>query len=85
MECAFGILKYNWWKLLHESSLSVHIMPNIVATCTLLHNMVLTDKDVDIELLIQHVAQEIGENFEDNDGMPTQQQRSGPPICLHGE
>jgi hypothetical protein len=52
VECAFGILKCNWWELLHDSSLSVDIMPDVVAACALLYNMVLTDKDVDIELLM---------------------------------
>ena len=68
VECAFGILKCNWWELFYESSLTIDIMPDVVSAYALLYNMVLNDKNVDIESLMQSVAQEIGKKFDDDNG-----------------
>ena len=43
-------------------------MPDVVSAYALLYNMVLNDKNVDIESLMQSVAQEIGKKFDDDNG-----------------
>jgi hypothetical protein len=86
VECTFGVLKCTWRELLQESSLSTDIMPDVVAACAILHNMILDDKDVNIDLLMQHVADGIREDFDDNnDGVPPHQRHQGLPVRLHGE
>ena len=69
VECAFGILKSNWRELLRESDLSVNIMPDVVSAYALLHNLILNDKDVDVNELMQRIAVEAQEDFnrDDND------------------
>jgi hypothetical protein len=86
VECAFGVIKCTWRELLHQSNLSIDIMLDVVATCVILYNMLLNDKDVNIELLMQRIAQGIREDFDDdNDGAPPEHRRHGLPVRLHNE
>jgi hypothetical protein len=57
----------NWRALLMKSDLSVNIIPNVVCACAILNNMILSDRDVDIEAMVDIMEQEIGNIFHDED------------------
>ena len=59
VECAFGMLKMNWQKMLVKFDMRVTIVLDIF-TCYILHNLkVSKDSDVDIKELIQHMEIDI--------------------------
>jgi hypothetical protein len=81
VENAFGLLKMNWRVLLTKSNLSVNIMPDVVYACAILNNMILSDRDVDVDAMIEIMEREMGNLFQqdDDNGGPQQGLR------LHGE
>ena len=70
-----------WQVLLTKSVLSVNIMPDVVCTCAILNNLILSNRDVDVDAMIEIMEWEVRNLFQDNDenGVPSHGQR------LHGE
>jgi hypothetical protein len=71
VENAFGLLKMNWQVLLTKSDLSVNIMPDVVCAYVIQNNLILNDRDVDVDAMIEIMEREIGNLFgedEDNGG-----------------
>jgi hypothetical protein len=68
VENAFGLLKMNWRVLLTKSDLSVKIMPDVVYACAILNNLIMSDRDVDVEAMTEIMEREVGNLFEEDDG-----------------
>jgi hypothetical protein len=58
VENSFDILKKTFKELLIKSNLNVLFLPNVVVCCCMLHNMILSGKDIDIDKLIFHLELE---------------------------
>lgn len=58
VENAFGIMKGTWRELLRRSELHINIMPDVVYTCALLHNLILNDRNVDIDEVLSAIRLE---------------------------
>jgi hypothetical protein len=81
VENAFGLLKMNWRVLLTKPDRSVKIIPDVVCACAILNNLILSDRNVDVEAMIEIMEREVENLFEEDDdnGAPNLGQ------CLHGE
>jgi hypothetical protein len=63
VENAFGLLKMNWRVLLIKPDLSVNIILDVVCACAILNNMILSDRDVDVDAMIQIMEHKMGNIF----------------------
>jgi hypothetical protein len=64
----------NWRVLLTKSDLSVNIMPDVVCAYAILNNMILSDRDVDVDAMIEIMEREMENLFQqdDDNGGPQQ-------------
>jgi hypothetical protein len=66
VEKAFGLLKMNWRVLLTKSDLSINIISDVVCAYAIFNNMILTDRDVDVDTMIEIMQREMGNLFEED-------------------
>jgi hypothetical protein len=58
VENSFDILKKTFKELLIKLNLNVLFLPNVVVCCCMLHNMILSGKNIDIDKLMLHLELE---------------------------
>jgi hypothetical protein len=81
VENAFGLLKMNWRVLLTKSDLSINIIPDVVCACAILNNMILADRDVDVDAMIEIMQREMENMFKEDEAHAAAQHGQR----LHGE
>lgn len=59
LENAFGILKVTFQELLNKTKMHITLIPDMICACILLRNMLLNEKNVNVEVLMRCLAQEI--------------------------
>jgi hypothetical protein len=74
VENAFGILKQSWRELLLKSELDVAHLPDVILSCCLLHNLLLGQASVEVEVLLEVLSsegwtEEVPNDDDDVDGL----------------
>jgi hypothetical protein len=62
VENTFIIFKKRFWELMIKSNLHVNFLLDVVICCCILHNMILSGKDANIDALMEQLeAENVGE------------------------
>jgi hypothetical protein len=63
VENAFGILKLTFRELHNKTDLDINFVPDLIYACAILHNILLGEKDVDVQELLRIITMEANENL----------------------